>query len=269
VGARLTKGLTFNLGQSFSVQGVSTYTIGETAGRSRFTASALRYYEGIGLEPSTRTDTGYCRYDDNPLAGLAFIAGADQLGCSLEEIIDLAGIWDGERCGPVQKCFHDLVTTKLADAELQIAEFTALADQIRHAAAQLAAPAIDGPCDEGCPCLALDNDSTAPITCKIDSDDIAERIELVERMRQNLERLERGPYGLLLHLPNRPDIQGDLSRFVVDERRCCQFWRFAVDTTDGHLTLRWDAPPAANELVAKIEAYFDGDEPLTSIRRLL
>jgi hypothetical protein len=79
-------------------------------------------------------------------------------------------------------------------------------------------------------------DGTAPITCTIDSDEIPERIELVERMRQNLERLERTPHGLLLHFPDRPDIQGDLSRFVVGEKRCCQFWGFAVDNTDGDLT---------------------------------
>jgi MerR family transcriptional regulator, copper efflux regulator len=125
--------------------------------------SALRYYEGIGLvEPSTRTGAGYRLYNDNTLARLAFIARAKQLGCSLEEITDLAGIWDGERCGPVQKRFHDLVTTKLTAAERQIAELTALADQLRHAAAQLAGPAVDGPCDEGCACLALDN-ALAPV----------------------------------------------------------------------------------------------------------
>jgi MerR family copper efflux transcriptional regulator len=155
--------LTFNLGRSFSVLGVSTYTIGETAERSGFSASALRYYEGIGLvEPSTRTGAGYRVYDDNTLARLAFIARAKQLGCSLEEITDLAGIWDGERYGPVQKRFHDLVTTKLAAAERQIAELTALAEQLRRAAAQLAGPATDGPCDEGCACLALDS-ALAPV----------------------------------------------------------------------------------------------------------
>jgi MerR family transcriptional regulator, copper efflux regulator len=145
------------------VQGVSTYTIGQMAERSGFSASALRYYEGIGLvEPSTRTGAGYRLYDDDTLARLAFIARAKQLGCSLEEITDLVGIWDGERCGPVQKRFHDLVTTRLADAEHQIAELTALAEQLRHAAAQLAGPAVDGPCDEGCACLTFDN-ALAPV----------------------------------------------------------------------------------------------------------
>lgn len=142
---------------------MSTYTIGEAADRSGFSASALRYYEGIGLVvPSTRTGTGYRFYDDHTLARLAFISRAKQLGCTLEEITDLAGIWDGERCGPVQRRFHDLVTTKLADAQRQIAELTELSDQLRHAAAKLAGPAVDGPCSEGCACLALDT-ALAPI----------------------------------------------------------------------------------------------------------
>jgi DNA-binding transcriptional MerR regulator len=149
--------LTFKSGRTFTVGSVSTYTIGEAAERSGFSASALRYYEGIGLvQPSTRTGAGYRLYDDDTLSRLAFIARAKQLGCSLEEITDLVGIWDGERCGPVQKRFHDLVTTKLAETQRQILELTALADQLHHAAAQLAGPALDGPCDETCACLALD-----------------------------------------------------------------------------------------------------------------
>ncbi len=134
---------------------MSTYTIGEAADRSGFSASALRFYEGIGLvEPTTRTEAGYRIYDDRSLARLAFIARAKHLGCSLEEITDLVTIWDGERCGPVQRRFHDLVSTKLIEAQRQITELTALTDQLRAAAAQLAGPAIDGPCDDSCACTA-------------------------------------------------------------------------------------------------------------------
>ena len=136
---------------------VRTYTIGEAAERSGFTASALRYYEGIGLvQPATRTGAGYRLYDDEALARLAFVSRAKQLGCSLEEITDLVGIWDGERCGPVQRRFHELVTDKLAAAERQIAELAALTDQLRHAASLLAGPAIDGPCSAECACAAIE-----------------------------------------------------------------------------------------------------------------
>ena len=145
---------------------VSTYTIGEVADRTGFATSALRYYEGIGLVlPSSRTAAGYRVYDDHSLDRLAFIARAKQLGCSLDEITDLVDIWDGQRCGPVQRTFHDLLTTKLADAERQIAELTALADQLRFAATQLAGPAVDGPCDESCACLTLGRATTpVPLT---------------------------------------------------------------------------------------------------------
>lgn len=134
-----------------------SYTIGETAERSGFSASALRYYEGIGLvAPAQRTAAGYRLYDDHTLGRLAFVARAKQLGCTLDEITDLIGVWDGQRCGPVQKRFHDLVTAKLAAVDRQVAELTALRDQLRHAAAMLAGPALDGPCDDDCACAALD-----------------------------------------------------------------------------------------------------------------
>lgn len=134
-----------------------SYTIGEVAERSGFSASALRYYEGIGLVPAaTRTPAGYRLYDDATLSRLTFIARAKQLGCSLEEIIDLVDIWDGERCGPVQKRFHDLVSTKLAETQRQIEEFTALAEQLRRAAVQLAGHATDQPCSDKCVCLTLE-----------------------------------------------------------------------------------------------------------------
>jgi DNA-binding transcriptional MerR regulator len=146
------------------VRDVSTYTIGEVAERSGFSASALRYYEGIGLvQPSDRTAAGYRVYDDDALARLTFIARAKHLGCTLEEITDLVGIWDGERCGPVQKRFHDLVTSKLAETRRQIEQLTALADQLRHAALQLAGPASDGPCSDTCACLTLEG-AISPVT---------------------------------------------------------------------------------------------------------
>jgi DNA-binding transcriptional MerR regulator len=142
---------------------VSTYSIGQVADRTGFATSALRYYEAIGLVvPSSRTPAGYRVYDEGSIERLAFIARAKQLGCSLEEITDLVDIWDGERCGPVQRSFHELVTTKLADAERQISELTALADQLRFAATQLEGPAVDGPCDESCACLSFDR-ATRPV----------------------------------------------------------------------------------------------------------
>jgi DNA-binding transcriptional MerR regulator len=136
---------------------VATYTIGQIAERSGFSTSSLRYYEGIGLvEPSRRTAAGYRVYDDQALARLAFIARAKQLGCTLEEIADLVGIWDGEQCGPVQRRLHDLVTAKLVEAQRQIDELTAFRDQLGDTATRLTGPALDGPCSEACACNAIE-----------------------------------------------------------------------------------------------------------------
>jgi len=55
----------------------------------------------------------------------------------------------------VQRHFHELVTTKLGEAERQIAELTALAEQLRQAATQLAGPPTDAACDETCVCLTV------------------------------------------------------------------------------------------------------------------
>jgi hypothetical protein len=112
-------------------------------------------------------------------------------------------------------------------------------------------------------------DATAPITCTINPDEIAGRIEAIERMRTNLQRLDRTDHGLVLHFANRPDLAADVHRFAIDEKRCCQFWGFAIESTDYELTLRWDAPPDARELLATIAAYLEGDEPVTAISGLL
>lgn len=132
---------------------MNTYSIGGIAERSGFSASALRYYEGIGLvSPANRTAAGYRRYDESTLTRLAFIDRAKHLGCSLEEIIDLVAVWDGT-CEPVQRRFHDLVTTKLAETQRQIDELTQLQAQLRDAARQLAGPTSAGSCDGECACI--------------------------------------------------------------------------------------------------------------------
>ena len=112
-------------------------------------------------------------------------------------------------------------------------------------------------------------DATAPIMCTIGSDEIPERIELVEQMREHLGFVERTEHGLLLHYAPDPQVEADLRRFAVDEKRCCAFWGFEVEATAADLTLRWDGPPNAGELLDQLLAYFEGDTPLTSISGLL
>ena len=61
-------------------------TISETAGRSGFSSSALRFYERQGLIEASRTDGGQRRFHRAELRRLAFIAAARHVGLTLDEI---------------------------------------------------------------------------------------------------------------------------------------------------------------------------------------
>ena len=61
-------------------------SVGEVAHRSGFAASALRYYERLGLISAARTSGGQRRYERNVLRRLAFIRAARNVGLSLEEV---------------------------------------------------------------------------------------------------------------------------------------------------------------------------------------
>ena len=63
-------------------------TISETAERSGFAASALRYYEREGLISALRTSGGQRRFERQELRRLAFIAAARHVGLTLDEIKD-------------------------------------------------------------------------------------------------------------------------------------------------------------------------------------
>ena len=178
--------LTFRPGSNLYRDVVSTYTIGEVP-TQRFQASALRYYEEIGLvDPARRSDSGYRLYDDRTLDRFAFIARAKQLGCSLEEITELVGMWDGERCGPVQRRLHQLMTDKIPAAESQVSELTTFTTQLRASAKQVGGEPVDGPCGAECACLHDPTDTATvtlvvkppdpPIACALGAGELADRL---------------------------------------------------------------------------------------------
>jgi DNA-binding transcriptional MerR regulator len=227
---------------------VSNYTIGELADRSGFTASALRYYEGIGLvTPAARTDAGYRIYDDRTLARLAFIARAKRLGCSLEEITDLASIWDGERCGPVQRRFHALVTGKLRDAQSQIRELTAFNAQLSAAASQLSGDPVDGPCGDDCACV-----TDPPIVCTLEPAAMPDRLVDWQSVLDHARSRRAAPDGTLrVELDDAIDV-GELARLVAAEQRCCAFFSFAITVDHRGIALQVGAPAGAEEIVAAL-----------------
>src|SRR5918997_7120725 len=111
------------------------YRIAEVAERTGFSTPTLRYYEEIGvLPPPARTAAGYRAYDDRAVERLRFIARAKRLGCTLEEITDLAAAWDRDQCAPVQHRLRGLVAAKLDDVEARIRDLVAFQAELRRSA---------------------------------------------------------------------------------------------------------------------------------------
>lgn len=72
-------------------------TVSETAERSGFAPSALRYYERKGLISSERTSGNQRRYDRAVLRRLAFIAAARHVGLTLDEVREALALLPDER----------------------------------------------------------------------------------------------------------------------------------------------------------------------------
>ncbi len=66
-------------------------TMTETCRRSGFAASALRYYEDLGLVRAERSPNGWRRYPRSVLRRLAFIRAARSVGMSLDEVRQALG----------------------------------------------------------------------------------------------------------------------------------------------------------------------------------
>jgi MerR family redox-sensitive transcriptional activator SoxR len=77
------------------MEGLPELTIGEIARRAGVAASAVRYYESIGLLPEPERERGQRRYDESVLGKLGFIGVAKEAGFSLPEIKELMEGVDG------------------------------------------------------------------------------------------------------------------------------------------------------------------------------
>lgn len=62
------------------------FTVGQLAERTGIAASALRYYEALGLIGSVRTPAGHRRFPRATTRRVAFIVFAQKLGLTLDEV---------------------------------------------------------------------------------------------------------------------------------------------------------------------------------------
>jgi DNA-binding transcriptional MerR regulator len=247
----------------------SPLTIGEVAERTGFSASSLRYYEGIGLlVPAARTDAGYRLYDESAVGRLAFIARAKQLGCTLEEITDLVTIWDGDQCGPVQRRFHDLITTKIADTQQRLTDLTQFARQLQTAAAHLSTVGpTDGPCGDDCACLSQPPTGTVaavvlgskpepmaevPIACTLSAGGMEEREQEWTDLLAHVATRSTAPDGALCLAFDATTPLDELTRLVAAEQHCCAFFAFTITIDANGVTLDVRAPEGADLMVTNL-----------------
>lgn len=259
----------------------TTLQIAEVAQRSGFTPATLRYYEDIGLlTPRGRSDAGYRLYDESSLERLRFIARAKHLGCSLDEIGDLASAWDGGRCGTVQEQLLATVESKVADAHLQIAELTTLAADLQRAAAMLSTEPVDGPCDETCACTTDDPTPTrtetsvplvaeadvhrrdgagdVPIACTLGSGEMAARLDEWSALLADRQDVLRGVVarrgldgGLRLEFGPHTDV-AEIARLAAAEQGCCRFFDFALVIDARGIALEVHAPAGAQTVLTAL-----------------
>jgi MerR family copper efflux transcriptional regulator len=246
--------------------------IKEVAERSGFSTATLRYYEDIGLmPPPERTPAGYRVYTEQAIARLAFIARAKQLGCSLDEISDLAAAWDGGSCGPVQDRLRSVVAEKLAETQGRMVELTTLTAELQQAAAALERHRPDGPCDERCGCTsdpageqpaqaraitfvskrAADTEA-APIACTLGAESLRGRLDDWNALLAHVERRDAIEGGVRLTF-GASTPTAELMRLASAEQDCCQFFTFAITIDARGIALEVTAP---HDALAVVQALF-------------
>ena len=256
----------------------TTLQIAEVAQRSGFTPAVALLRGHRSANTPSRTDAGYRVYDETSLERLRFIS-VKQLGCSLDEIADLATVWDGGRCATVQERLRTTVETKIAEAHARIAEMTILAAELQRAAATLSAEPVDGPCDDTCGCTTdpsststetsvplvakADADTSGqanevPIVCTLGAGEMATRLDEWNALLADKQDLLRGvtvrrglDSGLRLEFGPNTDVT-EIARLAAAEQGCCRFFDFALTIDDRGIAVDAHAPADAEPVLTAL-----------------
>jgi MerR family Zn(II)-responsive transcriptional regulator of zntA len=105
--------------------------ISELARATGTTAKTLRFYEDGGLLPPVfRTPSGYRDFGPDAIDRLDFIRRGQAAGLTLAQIKQILQIRDGGQ--PPCEHVRDLLATRLADLDAQIARLVALRETVSH-----------------------------------------------------------------------------------------------------------------------------------------
>jgi MerR family transcriptional regulator, redox-sensitive transcriptional activator SoxR len=109
---------------------MSPLTISEVARRLGLRASAIRYYEQIGLLPRAQRISGQRRYDATVFHSLAVVQRARRLGFTLREVRQL--FFGFRPASPASERWQRLSRDKLAELEAQAREIRAMQRRLRE-----------------------------------------------------------------------------------------------------------------------------------------
>jgi DNA-binding transcriptional MerR regulator len=245
--------------------------IADVADRTGISTATVRYYERIGVLPEPeRAGNGYRIYDDRTVEQLRFIGRAKQLGCSLEEIADLATAWSGGECGPVQDQLRALVADKLAAAQTEIVELVTLTADLQRAAEALERHRPVGRCDDSCGCVTEPanrvvasrtttpielirrhngetRDGEAPIACTLPTDHFPDRLDDWNTLLRDARRTPIED-GVRVELSDTIDV-ADLARLAAAEQDCCRFFAFKLTIDQRGTALEVTAPAEAIDTI--------------------
>jgi DNA-binding transcriptional MerR regulator len=245
-------------------RGMTSYSISDAARQTGLPTSTLRYYERIGLLPAPgRTDSGYRAYEERALERLAFIAHARALGLRLDEIGELADLWDADRCGPVQERLRALITAKIADTQARANALMELSSELSSFVGSLKTSAPDAPCGADCGChtgpgpagssarsLAMLPSTGPDLACSLEGDDMTRRLaEWRVLAGQATARLALDDGIRLTFSSVDLRMMADL---VAREQACCSFLSFAIASTPVGATLDISGPSDVRPMIAAL-----------------
>lgn len=125
--------------------------ISEVSRRSGVPATALRYYEAVGLITVRRASNGYRDYDEDVLGRLDLIEASKELGLPLEEITRHLDALQTLSCTEVRDSLRPLLAEQLRQIEEKQARLERLSRRLRAADAGLAScPDRDALCSSEC-----------------------------------------------------------------------------------------------------------------------
>lgn len=128
--------------------------IAELSRRSGVPATALRYYESIGLITAQRASNGYREYDEDVLGRLDLIEASKELGLPLDEIARHLDVLESHSCTEVRDSLRPLLVEQLRRIDDKLAHLERLSRRLRAAEAGLAScPDRDELCSSECALL--------------------------------------------------------------------------------------------------------------------